>query len=274
MSVFSFLAFFLSWYKLERKKAYMFKKILPVLALSVMISGCNYFTDAEVTASPETFIVEEPTKVGNAQEIITNAAKKRGFETKWQAQGFYHLTEAQLQASNTYSFGEILVKFQELFTRNNIALEETISLKNPSAKLHHSPYVLIFVCGKDLYVKEIPSNDYAYYNRALKNGLVKGCTTPEKAFISKAEQEKRDIANNVPPPSIINTPNNVVSSEPSSNFNYEAVDLQGEHDKDINSIDFGNIIPSKELIETLEKETGEKFDMEKYKSNLNKKYGN
>ena len=117
----------------------MIKRVSALLLL-MALSGCNYFsTEEEIKEKAEASIVP-----GNAQAMITQAAKSRGYETVWDLKGNYSLSDADLMNVKGKNFGEALTIFQGTFTQNNLKLGAHKELNGKPLGYH--PYVLFLIC--------------------------------------------------------------------------------------------------------------------------------
>ncbi len=243
--------------------------ILPLLALS----GCNYFSTPEGKDNKEkpkqkVFLYKD---TGNAESIIRPSIESRGYKLDWKAKGNYAISVTDLKEVEGLSLGQALNKFQETFNLRNLYIQKKLNEERKDLKLGHLPYVLIFVCNNTVYVNEYSEQDYIRNNQKLSHEEVKECSTPEKIFIPKADAKVIKNHNNLQNKAPILVPSNqdnkqaeYISATPPPNFEYPQEIQNSNGAIDIHDIDFGYIAITPEFIQELEKDTGQKFDINKY----------
>lgn len=254
------------------------KKIFLTIPFAISLTACNYFSNEAVqteNSSPKPNQQQKSQKVivyngeGNAKEIIKKETEDRGYTLNWHAKGRYDIQQNEIMAVKGLSFGEALIKLEEIFTMQNIIISEKAARKN--LVLPHSEYLLMAVCGKELNIAEFEGKKYATVKKNLEDGLVANCTTPDKVFLTKDEMAKKaqqeaffaqEKEMKAKQEEIIKQAQNRPTPD---------IDDGDETPIDIHDIDFGYNALTPEFIAQLEKETGQKFNPEIYMKNIEKK---
>lgn len=243
---------------------------LPLLALT----GCNYFSAPEEMNSKKDTLQQQVFQyknTGNAESIIRQPIESRGYKLDWKAKGNYVISAKDLKEIEGLSLGQALNKFQETFNLRNLYIQKKLNEERKDLKLGHLPYVLIFVCNDTVYVNEYSEKDYIRNNQKLSHEEVPECLPPEKVFIPKTDAkviENHNKFQNKVPTVTPSTENNkqaeYISATPPVNFEYPSEIQNSNEAVDIHDIDFGYNAITPEFIQELEKDTGQKFDMNKY----------
>lgn len=245
---------------------------LPFLALT----GCNYFSTPEEKGSKKDTPQQQVfhyKNTGNAESIIRPSIESRGYKLDWKAKGNYVISATDLKEIEGLSLGQALNKFQETFNLRNLYIQKKLNEERKDLKLGHLPYVLIFVCNDTVYVNEYSEQDYIRHNQKLSHEEVPECSSPEKVFIPKADAkviENHNKFQNKAPVVVPSTQGQdnkqaeYISATPPANIEYPKEIQNSNEAIDIHEIDFGYIAITPEFIQELEKDTGQKFDMNKY----------